>query len=161
MKHIEQTTLIKLVAGELSGDQRRDIEAHLASCDECRAALERQRTVYDVLGDWRLGAVALDQWPAVERRLEDWRPVIIRPIWAQVGRVSRIAAAVIVGVGAGYVGGRLATPNVTPTPTFETISDEDALDAVGFAVIESPSATGLFTTVLDLASDAAEQGGAS
>lgn len=161
MSHLDETTLIKLVAGELPDDRRREVEAHLASCEDCRTLLDRHRAVYDILGEWRVDSATPDQWPAIERRLEEWRPVILRPIWAKVGRISRIAAAILVGVGAGYAGGRFATRDVTATPPFETISDEDALDAVGFSFIESPSATGLFTTVLDLASDAVEQGDAS
>ena len=160
MSHVSKTSLIKLAAGELSDDQRREIEAHLESCAECWEAFEEHRAIRDILGQWQAESDTPDVWPAIDRRLDDWRPVIIRPIWMRVGQLSRIAAAVVLGVGLGYAGGRIAPHGgAASRPVSVVVSEEEALDAIAFHFIESPSATGLFTTVLDLADDTSETGG--
>ena len=156
MSHVSVTNLIKLAAGELPEDQRRTIEEHIASCSACRAAFEEHRALRDVLGQWQVTAETSDMWPGVDRRLDNRRLTIIRPVWATVGR---IAAAVVLGVGVGYVGGRMATHTGTPQqPVAAAVSDEDALSAIAFEFIESPSATGLVPTVLGLADDEPERG---
>lgn len=161
MRHVSETNLIKLAAGELPDDRRREFEAHLESCVECREAFEQHRALRDVLGDWPAEIGAPDQWPAIDQRLDDWRPVIIRPLWTKIGRVSRIAAVIVLGVGTGYLGGRTVASRGGEQPPVATVTDEEALDALGFHFVESPSATGLFTTVFDLTSDAPEEGDAS
>ena len=158
MSHVSTTSLIKLAAGELPDDQRRTIEEHLAACPQCRAALEEHRTLRDVLGQWQVETGTPDMWSAIDRRLDDRRRTVIRPAWTTIGR---IAAAVVLGVGVGYVGGRMAAQTGAPPRSFTmSVSDEEALGALAFEFIESPSATGLATTVLGLADDESEHGGA-
>jgi anti-sigma factor RsiW len=162
MSHMSRTNLIKLAAGELPDDQRREIEAHLESCRECREAFDEHQALREILGQWQVESGAADTWPAIDRRLDEWQPTIIRPVWTKVSRISRIAAAVALGVGLGYAGGRLATHvGAVSHPAPTEVTAEEALDALGFRFIESPSATGLVTTVFELTSDAVEQGGPS
>ena len=162
MNHVSKTDLIKLAAGEFPDDQRREIEAHLESCTECREAFEEHRAIRDILGQWQVEIDAPALWPAIDQRLEDRQPVIIRPVWARAIRISRIAAVVALGVGLGYGTGRLAgSGNLGQRLVPPTVTAEEALDSLGFHFIESPSATGLFTTVFELTADVPEEGGTS
>ncbi len=160
MSHVSESNLIKLAGGELSDGQRREIEDHLKSCRECRAAFEEHQAIRAALRQWQVDAGSRDLWPAIDERLNDWQMVIIRPDWTKVTRVSRVAAAIALGVGLGYGGARFAASGAAgPQPVLPTVSAEEALGTLGFYVVESPSATGLFTTVFDLMADAPEEGG--
>ncbi|MBU0639215.1 MAG: zf-HC2 domain-containing protein [Planctomycetes bacterium] len=160
MSHVSETNLIRLAAAELSDGQRREIEAHLESCAECRKAFEQHRALRAVLGDWQVETDLPDQWPAIDQRLDDWQSATIRPGWTRAGRIGRVAAAIVLGVGTGYVGGRILGARGGALQAVPMVSAEEVLDALGFHFIELPSATGLFTTVSDLTS-AAEAGDAS
>ncbi len=160
MEHVSETNLIKLSTGALSDVQRANIEAHLESCAECRAAFAKQRAVRDILGQWQVTGDS-DLWPAVDRRLDERLPIISHPLRSTALSVGRVAAVVLVGLGLGHLAGR-AVPRDTATPPAGavTVSEQEALEALLFHVIESPSATGLATTVFDLVDEAPEQGGA-
>jgi len=54
---------------ELSASDRRQIEAHLAQCDECRAILGQLRGVVARAATLPSSAPASDLWPGVEARL--------------------------------------------------------------------------------------------
>lgn len=160
MNHVSKANLIKLAAGEPSEDRQREIEEHLKSCSECRAAFEELLTIRNVLDQWQMAIESPDLWPAINQRLDTRQPVIIRPIWTRLGQISRIAAAVVFGIGLGYGGARVVTDGGAESrPVLPTTSPEEALDALGFHFIESPSATGLFLTVFDLANETPEEGG--
>lgn len=155
MKHVSQTNLIKLAAGELPPEQRREVESHLASCRVCRTAAQQHAVVRDLLGDWAVDAGSRDVWSAIEPKLDE--PRIIRPAWGRVYRLGRVAAVVVLGVGLGYGAGRLmgARPSA-PKPTLPVANADEALAKLGFDAIESPSATGLFLAIVPDETSAAE-----
>lgn len=141
--HVSQTNLIKLAAGELPPAETREAERHVASCATCRQALAAQRRVHALLGEWTASASPRDAWPAIEQALDDRSA--IRPAFSWTNRLSRIAAVIVLGAGTGYGAGWLAKPHADRTTADRpAVSAEDALAAVGFEAIESPSATGLF-----------------
>lgn len=146
MIHVSQTNLIKLAAGELPPDERREAEQHIAACDACGRAFDGVRDVHRLLGDWPVNATGRDAWPAVESSLRD--PIVIRPAWSWTLRLSRIAAVIVLGTGVGYAAGTLAKP--TPAATSgeaNNVAPDEALTALGFDAIESPSATGLYVVI--------------
>lgn len=146
MMHISQTNLIRLAAGELPPDERREAERHLDACAPCRQAFEGVRAVGDLLNEWSIDAPSRDTWSGIEQALDD--RTVIRPVWAWVNRLSRMAAVIVLGAGTGYGAGWLAKPRATQlTAELPAASADEALAAVGFEAIESPSATGLFSVM--------------
>jgi hypothetical protein len=60
----------ELLDGELAGDVRKSVEAHLDQCAGCRAELDSMRSMVSRLGPWEDVAVPVDSiWSGVERRL--------------------------------------------------------------------------------------------
>lgn len=154
MMHISQTNLIRLAAGELPPEEQREAERHLGACAPCRQAFEGVRDVRDLLGEWSIDAPSRDAWPGIEQALDD--RAVIRPAWAWGNRLSRIAAVIVLGAGTGYGAGWLAMPHSTQfAAELPAASADEALAAVGFEAIESPSATGLFSVITPESADEA------
>jgi hypothetical protein len=99
-------------SGELGEDRRAVIEAHIASCAECRRELETVRFALSALSAWprepRLS-------PELEERLVASARTSTGPAW-----LKRIAAVLVVALvgGAGFLAGRatVAAPIAPATP---------------------------------------------
>jgi anti-sigma factor RsiW len=160
MRHVSPEDRVRLASGELSDERRREIEAHLDGCAECRRSQAELAAVRDLLGEWKVDAGPRDMWPAIERRLEDRARVTLRPHWRAAGWLLRIAAAIVLGVGLGHLAGRATLPGGAPRQLASAEEAErQASEGLGLHAIEWPSAAGLFPTVLDLMD--APQGGES
>jgi hypothetical protein len=90
MKHPTAEELVSWVYGEVSGRTKRELQAHVDECAECRAQV-------DV---WRATSDALDDLPAPVTRRR-WTPVALPVQWAA-------AAALILALGIAV--GRFALP---------------------------------------------------
>lgn len=146
MSHVSPSILIRLAAGDMSPDERPGVEAHLAGCVTCRRVFDDLRATHSRLGEWRIDASGRDTWAAIDSVLDT--TANHRPAWAWSRRLSRIAAAIVLGSGVGYGAGWLARSQVASTTGEATAAGADeALAALGFGAIESPSATGLFTVI--------------
>lgn len=115
-EHMEDQ-LVSLVLGELSEQQRSQVSAHVAECDECRAELRRLEQLLQCAGrrksfsadesllesarDGLLAAVSSEQTRIIARpdfrRAFEWRRIMLSPI-------MKIAAAAVVAVAAGLFG---------------------------------------------------------
>jgi len=97
-----------MLDGEIQGDERFELEAHLAGCESCRREVEERRAFSDRLGrslHEALGSAA----PKA-------RPVVRPP-----GRVPwmRVAAVLLVGVLVGYAGTKSRLFQATPAEARE------------------------------------------
>ena len=90
MKHPERSEWMAFLYGEVSGEERRNLDAHLAVCPDC----VRQ------LGRWRATQGLLDAAGVPERRAP------MRATWPSALRWAAAAALVL---GAGFVVGRQGT----------------------------------------------------
>ncbi len=154
MKHVRKTDLIRLASGGFDDGERSDAEAHLEACEACRTALAEISAVRDLLDEWTVDAGSRDVWSSIEHRL-DAPNVVRRRSWRRrVASASRIAAAILLGVGVGHAAGRLTwTADVAePAPMIAvaTASDEQAAMELGLYVFDSPTPAGLFAMVHDL-----------
>jgi anti-sigma factor RsiW len=57
-----------LVAGELGGEQKLELEHHLAACRECRYYLNEMQTLTAPLTDWEKDFVPIEITPAAQMR---------------------------------------------------------------------------------------------
>jgi len=156
MRHVREADLLALASGELSDARHREIELHVSSCAACRRAQAEMASVHGLLGEWDVDVGDRDAWQAIDRRLGAPAPVRVPRRWHGVARMSRIAAAVMLGVGMGHAAGRLTWTRgtlelATTPPAFSTSAFEHAAaDELALYVLESPSSAGLFKTVLEL-----------
>jgi anti-sigma factor RsiW len=156
MRHVSEADLLAFASGELSDAKHREIEAHVSTCAACRRAQAETASVQGLLDEWDVDGADRDAWPAIERRLGEPASVGVPRRWHVVARMSRIAAAVLLGVGLGHAAGRLTWRRgpielATTTPTHATAAFEHAAaDELALYVLESPSSAGLFKTVLEL-----------
>ena len=156
MEHVRQTELIQLAANELADPRRAEVEHHLAECPVCQALFEQQVTVWRTLGEWTPDARQHDLLADVERKLAE-PPAVLHPFWSGVGRISRIAAAIVIGVGAGYGAARTWSP-VRPSPPPVAFA---ATEALGIEYFQAPSPAGLYAALQDMSADAENEEGQS
>ncbi|MGD8452714.1 MAG: anti-sigma factor [Phycisphaerae bacterium] len=161
MEHVRQTELIQLAANELADPRRAEVEHHLAACPACRALYAQQQALWGALGDWRPDETPLDLRAGVERRLAD-SGANSRPLWLTLGRASRVAAAVVIGVGVGYGAARTWSPQQpTPVPVTPAASEQAAVEALGIDYLAPPSPAGLYAALPDASDDGESEEGQS
>jgi anti-sigma factor RsiW len=150
MKHVRQTDLIRLAADELAEPRRAEVERHLSACPACRELYQRQVATWRALGEWAPEIGQADLLAGIGRGLGPPR-VMRHPLWAGIQRFSRVAAAVIVGVGAGY-GATLVWPPARPSqPAVASAADESAAtDQLGVGYLADESPAGLFAALQDI-----------
>ena len=131
----------------VAGNDRRELEAHLASCVSCRAALADQRAVADALS-MRPSAALPDRFQArLAARLdedESWLPVVNWRAWTI--SLAPVAAAMLflawLMPGANTSSGNTATPPIAQSapPSLETWTASNVPSAA--AAFLQPETTG-------------------
>ena len=151
MKHARRLDLIRLAAGELPERDRAEVERHLATCPACRSLYEQQAATWRALGEWAPETAHVDLLAQIDRKLSE-RPATRPPFWSGVQRVSRIAAAVVVGVGAGYAATLAWPPGQTPQPAPATAEANElaATEQLGVEYLANESPAGLFAALDEL-----------
>jgi anti-sigma factor RsiW len=123
----DETRLIKFMADELPPAERELIVQHLPRCSDCRGRLAEMQAVYTGLGDWEVVPPPRDLSAAILARAATgtrW--------WGW----QRMAAAVLLAVGAGVAAGVL-TPVSAPVrqvhaePPVQALGEAWGLDALG------------------------------
>jgi len=109
---------------------------HMAICKECAAKLQALRSPWDVLGQWTLDTPDIDLTDQVLARAQTNASIYLK----QPKALIRIAASVIIGVGAGsWLGQTIAQP----------VSDEQVTEAMYLDVLTLNSSTGLTSPLLE------------
>jgi anti-sigma factor RsiW len=146
MKHVRESELIEMAADRLSEESVGRIRAHLEACADCRELLDEYRAIYRTLGNWDVDE-SRDLWSQIAERLDQPEPRVLRSPWLSAARLTRVAAAVLVGVGLGYAAGRLWLSE----PTVPVASGNDVDAVLALYTLENPSPAGLTVTVNELA----------
>jgi hypothetical protein len=128
-------------------EDRRSIEAHLEACESCRALYDELAADRRLLGEWDVDAFGRDLWPAIEDRLDETRPVLVRSPWSRAAPIMRVAAAIAIAVGLGHAAGRFSRPGVAPEEAWPAATEEEVAATLGLHVFESPVPAGLYTAV--------------
>jgi len=105
------------------------LREHMAACASCAAKLQALKEPWDVLGQWTLEPRGVDLTDRILARVHDKRAIYI---W-EPRALLRIAASIVIGVGAGAWLGKLAAPPV---------SDQQAADAMYLDALALNSSTG-------------------
>lgn len=149
--------LSEYIDGDLAADERATLEAHLATCAECRSVLRELEAVAVRAQAIEDRSPATNLWPGIAERLERRTPVV--PLHARRRRftlsLTQLAAAaaivVALGLSAGlWLGtrGRAAPPATALTPAALTPAAEVSYDK---AVAELEAALQQHRTQLDTA----------
>ena len=119
--------------GALDDTRRARLEAHLATCAECRAALEGQRQVAAILASAVQNEVSPAFLARVNRRIdgsEGWLELVDFRAWTL--RLAPIAATLalvaVLGIGARTSPSSSSTPTASTVTTASTFSPSNAAD---------------------------------
>lgn len=119
--------LSEYVDGEITGEERTLLEAHLATCPSCPGVLDDLRGVVECARALPADAPAGDLWPAIEARIaayaRDARPAVPRPArrrgpalsWPQLAAAG-FALVLLSGGGAWYAARSLGPAGSTEAP---------------------------------------------
>jgi anti-sigma factor RsiW len=143
--HISPSEAIRYVGGELPPAEQAGLERHVAECPVCRACVEEQRELFALLGAWQVRPRTADQAAAVLDRLDAATEGGTRRL--NVPAVLRVAAAVVLGVGLGYAGGRLV-PVTDSTPRSDRAAT--ASEPPAYELLSEPDVVGLWWTYDEL-----------
>ena len=109
--------------GELAGDDRSELEAHLEQCGPCRTSLEELRRTWDALDAY---TVPEPRVPAASRILQRARARERRTRLVRVG--SGIAAVLVVGILIWQLLGTGDSVLLSPADEQEIVTHWDVLD---------------------------------
>ncbi len=139
--------IVRLVGGELTDAEERDVRQHLATCHDCAAVFEDLRGTWDDLGAWKVDPRGVDLTDRVLGKVRDRESPIRHPLLVAVFKASqlRVAASIAFAAGLGIATGALVSrdrasqgPQSSAVPTPVELAEELGLDE--FA---TGSATGL------------------
>lgn len=145
MQHLTPNQVIRFVGGELARDEYAALQAHLETCAACRAAVEKQRALHATMADWATPP-APDLTHRVLAELAADAPGALRLPWSAV---LRVAAMIVLGVGVGYVSGKVA---VQAASSGQTGTEPQVADAApDVELLSEPDAVGLWIAYDELA----------
>lgn len=129
----EFSYLFDYTAQKLTPEARAAVESHLATCVECRDALESQRQVWSALNSWNALPVSSDFDRKLYSRIEDeepatfWERAFVRP-YESLRRRSAVMpfAAACVTICAAFL---LQVPSYMPVQTYHDRSRLEAVEA--------------------------------
>ncbi|MCF7975791.1 MAG: hypothetical protein K9N55_18380 [Phycisphaerae bacterium] len=133
MDHLTDNQLLNMMSQSALDDA---LNAHLADCNECAQRFQALKEPWDVLGQWTLDTPEIDLTDQVLSRVAKNRSIYLK----QPQALIRIAASIIIGVGAGsWLGQSVARP----------VSDEQAAEAMYLDVLTLNSSTGWTAPLLE------------
>jgi anti-sigma factor RsiW len=127
-----ESELVRLVGGEVPADRRERLVGHLQSCPSCRRTFDEIQATWELLGELQVQPTGADFTSRVLAAAAR-RPAPLP--WL------RIAAAIVVAAGAGWIAGR-AMPLPGPAPlaaATSQVSDEQLAVSLGLdALVDRP-----------------------
>ena len=122
--HPEDTLLFEYLDGELAAAEIRGLEAHLATCANCAARLDKQRLLFARIAQLPDEAPSRDLAPLVRARLSYRRPLLILAVLAQAA-----TAALVIAFSNLTVGWQSLSPYL-PVPVDPQVHLEGAIQAL-------------------------------
>lgn len=160
MLHLSDDEIVRLVANELSATEAEAAHTHIGSCETCAARAREQERLWVLLGEWEVAPPVSGAVDNVLARLDQEAklPFVAGPRRTDWLRVGRLAASVLIAVGAGYGIGRWRVRQTEgPQPVDSTAAIAEVVDSFGLNVFAS-APIGLADAVDGSASDAEQPG---
>ena len=159
--------LVAFADGELSGPEREAVEAHLAECPECRAALEAHRAVARLVAEYRDPALSPDLETRVIAAAEGDRLTAGRARRRSAALAAlAAAAAIVIAVSVWVSRPAVVAPGADSDPdprmlaawqVTESLDTLEKLDAV--LAMSELERLGLIDSPKDLVADGQNDGG--
>lgn len=127
MEHPTDREILDALAGQ--PEALSILQDHLAACESCRNRMQEFQRTWDVLGEWTVEAPDIDLTADILKQAGKVRSIYL---W-QPGTLLRIAASIIVGIGAG---------SLTALSMRAEISSEQVSEAMHLDVLAVNSSTG-------------------
>lgn len=131
--------LVAYTARKLDSAKAAFVEAHMASCGECREFVRQQQTVWEALDLWEPAPVSAEfnrqLYQRIETQVSWWERLLrpLRPLTLHKG-VPLAAAASLVLVAAAILDRSTTPPPKPPTPaqvaTVESLQPEQVVNAL-------------------------------
>ncbi len=162
-----QTELVRLVAGELTGEAQRDLQAHVAHCPSCEPYVRQLSTTWELLGRWEVDTTGHDVADRImaSARLEGEPRRTIR--WTAPWRWPvpvRAAASILLAAGIGWGTARMSSadqrPGVAPRDLAEQVMPDLVAGDIKLDHLSGGAPVGLAITFLtgELVSEEETQG---
>ena len=110
MEHLTDITIIEFTAGNLNAQEAKEVQRHIADCNECSARVLEFRSQWDGLGKWEEDTDVKDLSIAIHQRINGQ---VLRPEkgWSLFLHrfVFKAAAIILFGAMLGFLTGRYNT----------------------------------------------------
>lgn len=135
MDHLTDKQLLNMLTDSA---RDHDLTEHVAQCNSCADRLEALKVSWDVLGQWAIDTPDIDVTDQVlsKAQAQNSRPIMLQ----QPQALIRVAASIIIGVGAGSWLGR---------STAQPVSDQQVTEAMYLDVLTLNSSTGWTSPLLE------------
>lgn len=139
--------IVRLVGGELTDAEERDVRRHLAACPTCAEAFDELRGTWDDLGAWNVDPTATDLTDRVLAQVTEQQHPTRHPLLIAVFRAGqlRVAASIAFAGGLGIAAGALVPTDRASrgSQSSATPTALELVEALGLAELATQSATGL------------------
>ncbi len=133
MDHLTDKQILNMLAHP---DADALMTEHVAGCEYCAQRLQALRDPWDVLGQWAVDAPDIDLTDQILGKIQGNAPIFL----LQPRALIRIAASIVIGVGAGsWLGQSTAHP----------VSDEQVTEAMYLDELTMNSSTGWTSPLLE------------
>lgn len=135
MDHLTDKQLLNMLTDSASDS---GLTEHVAECKSCADRLEALKVPWDVLGQWAIDTPGIDVTDQVlsKAQAQNNRSIMLQ----QPQALIRVAASIIIGVGAGSWLGRSAA---------QPVSDQQVTEAMYLDVLTLNSSTGWTSPLLE------------
>jgi hypothetical protein len=133
MDHLTDKQLLNMLSQPVRDKTFAD---HLAGCESCAQRLQSLKDPWDALGQWDVDAPDIDLTNRILSKIQGNAPIFLQ----QPRALIRVAASIIIGVGAGsWLGQTTARP----------VSDEQVTEAMYLDELTLNSSTGWTSPLLE------------
>ena len=120
MKHVNDIEIQNYITGKLTTSEKRELQEHLAICEECSDRWHKAVEVWDALGQWDVDTTGRDLTERIiaiagREGQDSIKHNNIHKLWKEfLPAALRVAASIIIAVGVGHKLGKYSVTGNIP-----------------------------------------------